>query len=275
MANATSSPLSGKRVVITRAALQSSELFEKLRARGAEPISLPLVSFAPPQDFAPVDAALQELERFDWAIFTSVNVVHALVTRSAALGLDLHQIGKPPRIAVVGPATRQEAEHAGFSVDYVAKTHLGVALAEELGEQLRDTSVFLPRSDRANPDLPAALRRFGAKLTDVVAYRTLLPTDLDRERVARIAAHEADAVLFFSPSAVHNFVELVGRPQLSTLQESAAMAAVGPVTAAALREAGVHRIVVAADTTPAAVVAALEAHFADTAKRSSAGAKHA
>ena len=95
MAEAALSPLAGKRVVITRAALQSSELFEKLRARGAVPISLPLVSFAPPQDFAPVDAAMQDLARFDWAIFTSVNVVHALVARSATLGLDLHQFGKP------------------------------------------------------------------------------------------------------------------------------------------------------------------------------------
>jgi uroporphyrinogen-III synthase len=273
VADATSS-LAGKRVVITRAALQSSELFEKLRARGAVPVSLPVVSFAPPQDFAPVDAALQELHRFDWAIFTSLNVVHALVARIGTLGLKFHHLGKPPRIAVVGPATKQEAERAGFSVDYVAKTHLGVALAEELGEQLRNTSVFLPRSDRANPDLPDALRRFGAKLAEVVAYRTLPPGDVDRERAAEIVAHEADAVLFFSPSAVQNLVDLVGRSQLSAAQNGVAMAAVGPVTAAALREAGVQRVVMAADTTPAAIVAALEAHFADSAKRSTAGAKH-
>lgn len=274
MAEAALSPLAGKRVVITRAALQSSELFEKLRARGAVPISLPLVSFAPPQDFAPIDAAMQNLARFDWAIFTSVNVVHALVARSATLGLDLHQLGKPPRIAVVGPATKQEAEHAGFSVDYVAKTHLGVALAEELGEQVRDHGVFLPRSDRANPDLPAALRRLGAKLTEVVAYRTLPPGDVDRERVAKIVAGEAAAVLFFSPSAVQNLADLMGRRQLGAAQNGVVMAAVGPVTAAALRDAGIQSIVVAADTTPAAIVAALEAHFADTAKRSTAGAKH-
>jgi uroporphyrinogen-III synthase len=274
VADAPASPLSGKRVVITRAALQSSDLFEKLRACGAVPISLPLVSFAPPQDYAPVDAAMQTLARFDWAILTSVNVVHALVTRCATLGVDLHQLGKPPRIAVVGPATKQEAEHAGFSVDYVAKTHLGVALAEELGEQLRDHGVFLPRSDRANPDLPAALRRLGAKLTEVVAYRTLPPGDIDRERVAKIVAGEADAVLFFSPSAVQNLADLVGDRHLSAAQNGVVMAAVGPVTAAALREAGVQRIVVAADTTPASVVAALEAHFAETTKRSIAGAKH-
>jgi uroporphyrinogen-III synthase len=274
VADATSSPLAGKRVIITRAALQSSELFERLRERGSIPASLPLVSFAVPSDYRPLDSALRELETFDWVLFTSANAVQALIARSSTLGLNLNLADRPCKIAVVGPTTEKEAKKAGFSVTYVAKTHLGVALAEELGQQLREKRVFLPRSDRANPDLPQALRLLGAKLTDVVAYRTLAPSEVDRDRVAAIVTGEADAVLFFSPSAVYNFVDLVGGQRLSALQERVAMTAVGPVTAAALREAGVQRIVVAADTTPAAIVAALEAHFADTAKRSTAGAKH-
>jgi uroporphyrinogen-III synthase len=282
VAETVASPLSGKRVVVTRAVTQSCELFETLRTRGALPVSVPLISFAPPQDFAAVDAALQQLDRFDWAIFTSVNVVQALVARSATLDRDLHHLGKPPRIAVVGPATKQEAELAGLSVDYVAKTHLGVALAEELGEQLRSNAVFLPRSDRANADLPAALRRFGANLTEVIAYRTLPPSDIDRERVSRVIAgpsepEAAAALVFFSPSAVHNLAGLLGRQQLEAAQNSVVMAAVGPVTAAALRECGVHRIVVGTDTTSAAVVAALEAHFAGVpirpSRQSTAGAQ--
>jgi uroporphyrinogen-III synthase len=272
VAEATASPLAGKRIVVTRAVPQSSELFEKLSRCAAIPIALPLVSFAAPQDYAPLDAALLQLQRFDWIIFTSMNAVHAVAARNTTLGPDRNHAEKPPLVAVVGPATKQEAENAGFSVDFVATTHLGVALAEELGERLREKSVFLPRSNRANPDLPAALRRLGANLTEVVAYRTLPPSDIDRERVARVLESEADAVLFFSPSAVQNLAELVGRQQLSALQNKVAMAAVGPVTAGALREAGIQRIVVAADTTAAAVVAALEKHFADTAKRSTAGA---
>ena len=272
MAETAASPLTGKRVVVTRDVAQSSELFEMLRVRGAAPVSVPLISFAPPQDFGPVDAVLQQLDRFDWVIFTSVNVVHALTARSGTLGRDLLHLGKPPRVAVVGPATKQEAELAGLRVNYVAKTHLGVALAEELSEQLRDKTVFLPRSDRANPDLPAALRRFGANVTEVVAYRTLPPGNVDRERLSRIFAgpgepEAADAIVFFSPSAVHNLASLLGRQELAATENSVVVAAVGPVTAAALRECGVHRLVVAADTTPAAVIAALEMQFASAAKQ--------
>jgi uroporphyrinogen III methyltransferase / synthase len=271
VADLTASTLAGKRVVVTRAALQSSELFEQLRSRGAVPVLLPLVSIAPPEDYAPLDAALRQLQSFDWIIFTSANAVNAVASRCKALGIDV-SAARLPQIAVVGPATEREAESSAFSVSHVAKTHLGVALAQELSAEMRDQSVLLPRSDRAKPDLPAALRRFGARLTEVVAYRTLPPSEVDREKAAAAAAGDFDAILFYSSSAVDNFTELLGRESLRRLQEKVIIAAVGPVTAAALREAGIQRIVVAADTTSAAVVAALESHFAQRPKRSTAGA---
>jgi uroporphyrinogen-III synthase len=272
------SSLAGKRIVITRAALQSSELFEKLLERRAIPRSLPLVSFSPPENYAPLDAALGRWrkQKFEWVLFTSANAVQSVVSRSAALGFRLAQPGGTPSVATVGPATAEAAAKAEFTVEHVAKTHLGIALAGELAPQLRDKSVFLPRSDRANPDLPAALRGLGAHLTEVVAYRTLPPTDVDRERISGIANGEADSVLFFSPTAVHNFADLMGKQRLSEIQHQLAIAAVGPVTSAALREYGIHRIVVAADTTTDAVIGALEAHFTAiaAAQQAIAGAKH-
>jgi uroporphyrinogen-III synthase len=274
VADGAASALAGKRVVITRDASQSSGLFEKLTKRGAVPILLPLVSFAVPEDYAPLDAALLEWEEFDWVLFTSANAVHAVVTRSSNLGRKLNPSGKRPHVAVVGPATREEAEGAGFSVGYLARTHLSVALAEELGERLRAQRVFLPRSDRANPDLPAALQRLGAKVTEVIAYRTLPPSDTDQDRVKQAVPGQADAVLFFSPTAVHNFAELAGREQLGLLQSTLAIVAIGPITAGALREFGVQRMVMAADTTAAAVVDALEEHFAGIQKPSTAGAMY-
>jgi uroporphyrinogen-III synthase len=262
VAESSTSPLAGKRVVITRAALESSELLERLSGFGAIPIFLPLISFAAPESYAPLDTALLEWSRFDWVMFTSAYAVQALITRAARQGRSVTKNAATPRIAVVGPATKDKAEKAGFFVHHMARTHLGVALAEELGDSLGGKRVLLPRSDRANPDLPSALRKFGARVTEVIAYRTVRPTDADQEKLAGVARGEADAILFFSPSAVHSFVELSGRKQLSILQDRVAMAAIGPVTARALREFGVHRIVLASEPSAAAVVQALESRFA-------------
>jgi uroporphyrinogen-III synthase len=262
VAEAPASPLAGKRIVITRAALQSSELFEKLSESGAIPILLPLVTFAAPENYAPLDSALFQWSCFDWVMFTSAFAVQAVMGRATRQGRTLTKNAPPPHIAVVGPATRGKAEKLGFCVEHTAQTHVGVALAQELRDRLSGKRVLLPRSDRASPDLPAALQKFGAQVTEVIAYRTLRPSDADQEKLARVARGEADAILFFSPSAVHNFVELSGRKQFNILQDRVAMAAIGPVTAGALREVGVHRIVLAQEPSAAAVLQALESRFA-------------
>jgi uroporphyrinogen III methyltransferase/synthase len=256
------SSLAGKRVVITRAALQSADLVEELTIHGAVPSVLPLVAFAAPEDFGPMDAALDQLEHFDWIIFTSENAVRAVVKRASVRGNLRNVAGRRSRAAAVGPTTAAAAERAGFLVSYQAKTHSGAALANELGERLRGQSVFLPRSDRANPDLPSLLRNFGAEVTEAIAYRTVTPVNLDQGKIESIKNGQADAILFFSPTAVEHFAAIVGDQALQDLQDRLAITAVGPITATALNQAGVEHLIVAEDTTSDAVIAALEKHFA-------------
>lgn len=259
--------------MITRATAQSEALARELSACGAIPIVLPLVSFAEPEDFGPLDDAIAGIDRFDWLILTSAQAVRALAARGNELRKSLVRTRSPLKIACVGPVTAEAARKANLLVEHVATTHNGVALAEELGNRLNGAKVFLPRSDRANPDLPAALKQYGAAVTEVIAYRTLRPAGVETVSLKRIADGEADAVLFFSPSAVQHFAELVGVPQLRALQEKLAITAVGPVTAKALRETGVMQAVVAEDTSAVSVIEALEKYFANACKAAPAGAK--
>jgi len=270
---ASSTGLAGKRIVITRAAAQSEALARELSSRGAIPVVFPLVAFAEPEDFAPLDAAIAEIERFDWMILTSAQAMRSLAKRCENLKLSLVRSESKLRICCVGPVSAEAARQAGLAVEYVAETHTGAALAEELGNRLHGAKVFLPRSDRANPDLPAALKRYGAQVIEVIAYRTLRPTATDERNLRQIADGAADAVLFFSPSAVHHFAELFGGEQLRGLEDKLAITAVGPVTGNALREAGVRRMVIAGDTTAAAVIEALERYFAEVAKPAQAGVR--
>lgn len=260
--------------MITRAAAQSEELARELSARGAIPVVFPLLSFAEPEDFAPLDRAIAEMRQFDWLIVTSAQAVRAVTERAGDLEQPLGAAAGRLRVACVGPVTAEAARKAGLPVEYVALTHNGVALAKELGSKLRGARVLVPRSDHANPDLPRALAQLGAEVREVIAYRTLRPAETDREGLRNIMGGEAEAILFFSPSAVQHFVELMGDGQLGQEQGQLAITAVGPVTAEALRRAGVPCAVVAEDTTTVSVVEALEGHFA-AAKVAPAGAKRA
>src|ERR1700675_5119013 len=108
MSATSESVLSGKRVVITRAARQSIELVEILGELGAMPILLPLVAFSAPEHFGPMDAALDRLEEFDWIIFTSENAVRAVVKRAEVRGNLRNVAGRRSRAAGVGPPTGAE-----------------------------------------------------------------------------------------------------------------------------------------------------------------------
>jgi uroporphyrinogen-III synthase len=165
------------------------------------------------------------------------------------------------RCAAVGPATANAAAAEGFTIDYVAKEFLGVALARELGASLAGKRVLLPRSERAGRDLPDALRRVGAEVTEIVAYRTggvgaAEPGVIEALREARV-----DVVSFFSPSAVENLRGELGAEALSRLGARAALAAVGPMTAAALRNAGLPVAIQAKEATSESMATAIAEYF--------------
>ena len=266
-------PLAGKRVVVTRAVEQSQPVAEALRDAGAEPVLLPLVAFAPPGSFAELDNFLQSVGQYDWVFFTSQNALRAVHERCAALGRSLAQAFAGARIAAVGPATADSIRAAGLCVAYVSNVHRGAALAEELASQVAGRRVFLPRSDRANPELIDSLECKGARVISVMAYKTV-PPDADAPRVQETLLQQSvDAILFFSPSAVHRLHEILGPGRFCDLSTRTIFLAIGPITENALRSEGLERLLVASDTTVAASVAALVEFFTKAGRQQPAGAK--
>ncbi len=201
--------------MVTRAREQSQELLERLESAGAQAISLPLVRFLDPQDTADLDRCIRSLREFDWLIFTSANAVTFFLRRCRVLGA--WPAGKgcaqsaadwPRNIAAVGSATRDSLEREGLRATIVPQEFSGAELAKKLSPVIFGTSVLLPRSDRATEELPSMLRKAGANVTEVIAYRTAGPESVDASLVEAICGGKADAVTFFSPSAFREFQNL-------------------------------------------------------------------
>lgn len=273
MGEDSATALKGKRVVVTRAAEQSEHLVEALREKGAVPVLVPMVAFGLPDDLSSLDEAIRELRSYDWIFLTSQNALRALQERSQFLKLSLAQAVAGVRIAAVGPVTAVAVENAGLKVAYVATRHQGVSLAEELGEEIKGKRVLLPRSDRANPELVEKLGQLGAQVKEIVAYKTIRPEHQDVSRVEEMVREGADAVLFFSPSAVHHLQELLGNEKFQEFSRRSVFVAIGPVTEEALRKAKIKRVVLARDTTVAAELAALTEFFSQPGKSLPAGVK--
>ena len=273
MGEAGQSPLHGRRVLITRAREQSESLVQRLLAAGAIPLCAPLIRFAPPEDGAPLDQALRNLDRFDWLFLTSQNALRFILERAERLDVSLTERTAGMSVAAVAPVTAAAAEKAGLRVSYVSKKHQGIGLAEELGPELKGKRVFLPRSDKASRELPEALRNAGAVVVDVTAYRTLQTQAAD-EKVADIVRRgEVDAIVFFSPSVVQHFSEIVGSERMLRTAENTLLVAIGPVTAEALKESGAGQILQATDTETGAVLDTLTRAFDSSASKSSTGAR--
>ena len=253
-------PLEGKRIVVTRAAEQARDLTARLEAMGATVLLFPAVSFSEPADTADLDRAIRSLAAFDWILFTSANAARFFAARCRKLRVDPGREGRF-RCAAVGPATAAAAAAEGFSVDHVAQEFVGVALANELSDSLRGKKVLLPRSERARGDLPDALGVAGADVTEVVAYHTGGVGAVDPEVVRAIREARVDVISFFSPSAVENLRVELGAEVVANLSKNVALAAVGPVTAAALRDAGLPVAIEAPLATAESMAAAIAHYF--------------
>jgi uroporphyrinogen III methyltransferase/synthase len=253
----TDRPLGEKRIVITRAPEQSVELKAGLEELGATVLMLPAVRFSLPADTRLLDAAILSLAGFEWVVFTSANAVRFFVQRWAEL--DPERVATFHR-AAVGPATAAALLSEDLVADVVSSEFRGLGLARELAPILKGKRVLLPRSDRARADFPRTLRDTGAEVTEVIAYHTNSGSPAP-EVLDALKNGQVDVITFFSPSAVENTREMVGAEAFAQLGGSSAMAAVGPVTAAALREAGLLVAIEAEEATSSSVIAAIEKYL--------------
>lgn len=226
-------PLLGVRVVVTRARAQSREFAERLTALGADVIYLPVIAIAEPDDFSDLDRALKTLAagRYDWVVFASTNAVTKTFERMDALGFDARAFGSA-RIATVGPATERALAARSLRSDLTPDEHTAEVLARELGRG--PGAILWPRVADAPPDAVTALRNASWEVDEVVAYRNE-PGDPDPATLGSVSAGEYDAVTFTSASTVGRFVELVGVPP-----DDKVVAVIGPQTAGAARNAGMH-----------------------------------
>lgn len=251
----TTGPLARRRIVVTRAARQSGGLQERLEGQGADVLLLPTIEIVPPDSYAPLDDALRSASSFHWLVITSANAVRVIGERLAALGLT-STVLEHLRCAAVGRATADALGELGISVDVVPERAVGEALAEALADRLRGQRVLLVRAAVARDVVPDVLRAADASVTIADAYRTVVPADaVERARVIIGNSPLPDAVVFTSGSTVMHLLDVLREAKL-TFPAQVACVSIGPVTSAALRDAG---LMVAAEAETASLDALVDA----------------
>ena len=258
-------PLFGKRVLVTRPREQAVEMVRLLEEHGAEAIEAPMIRIAPPDDYGPLDASCAAIHQYDWIVFASANAVDVFIKRLLATPRDLRAL-HGVNLCAVGPATAERLRELGLKVDLVPAEYRAEALVEGLAGS-RDVTglrVLLPRADIGREVVADELRRRGADVTEVIAYRTVI-VDPEREGEPDIYRmlldRRIDVVTFTSASAVRNLVRVLGAEPAADLLQSAVVASIGPVTAEVAAQYNIRSTVVPAEYTVPALVDAIVEHF--------------
>jgi uroporphyrinogen III methyltransferase/synthase len=226
-------PLSGKRIVVTRARQQASAFARQLQELGADIFEFPTIKIEKPDH----PEAMDYIGDYDWVILTSVNGVTMLFDRLEESGYDARDLSGV-RLCVVGSATAEAVKQRFLRVDLMPEKYVAEELLEALvsmEESLEGKRFLLPRADIARSFLPKELRARGAEVTELIAYRTVRPDTPDALADAMVA-YKPHLVTFTSSSTARNFAEMVGPERLAQVQHHAAFAAIGPIAAQTARD---------------------------------------
>ena len=236
-----SRPLFGRRIVVTRARAQASDLVARLAALGAVTVEVPAIEIGDPEDGgAALAAAVERLAAgaYAWLVLTSPNGARRLLAALRDAARDARALGGV-RLAAIGPGTADVLAAANLVADLVPPRFVAESLLEAFPEppdagdaDSRHRPVLLVRAAVARDVLPEGLAAKGWPVDVVDAYRTR-PVPLDEQRAEELAG--AEIVTFTSSSTVTNFLAAVGPDAVPPV-----VAAIGPVTAATARERGLR-----------------------------------
>jgi uroporphyrinogen III methyltransferase / synthase len=255
--------LAGQTVLVARPRAQQAPTAALFEAAGARVVQFAAIEIGPPDDWRPVDQAIDRIGEFSWAVFSSSNGVRFFLGRLTQRGRKPEQAFCETKIAVIGPGTADSLKPYGLRAILTPPIYRAESLAEALGERFAEGDrILLVRASRGREVLAERLRARGADVEQVVAYSS---TDASRENSAEVGLIEEminsgkiDWIAVTSSAIAVSLARLFG----ATMTKSR-VAAISPITAGALRSNGCRVDVVAQTHSIPGLIQAIAAHVVE------------
>lgn len=256
-------PLFGKRVLVTRARSQASELADLIDELGGEPYEFPVIEtrMASSEKAAQeVRQALETPDRYDWVMLTSENGVDFFFRWLELLEIDIRRFHRA-RFAAVGPGTAKALAARGVRADVVPEQYVAEGLLESLSCEVRPgQTALLPRGNLARKKLPQELERQGVAAVEIDVYETVQAVGRDPFLLDMLQRGEIHAITFTSSSTVTNLLEALrslGASDPQALLRGIDIACIGPITARTAEDNGLRVTALAETSTIAGLAHAL------------------
>ncbi|MBL7995588.1 uroporphyrinogen-III synthase [bacterium] len=251
--------LTGKRILVTRPAEQANEFISLLQDADAEVVLFPTITISPANDWSSCDDALDNLDLWDALIFTSANGVRYFVERAREVFPHLIQKLQKCTTYAVGEKTMAVADSFGLPALCFNQAQNAELLAEELARRVKGKILF-PCGNLTGDTVKKRLLKAGISLSQVVVYQTLpfKPDNTDHV-IFDLKNKNIDVVVFFSPSSIKHFLDLIPQSYL----DPCAIAAIGTTTAAAARSHGLLPDIVAETPDSRNLIKTMENYYRD------------
>ncbi|MDI3484271.1 MAG: uroporphyrinogen-III synthase [Methanobacteriaceae archaeon] len=234
--------LKGKVIAITRPEERCEEAIKLIEEAGGIPLIAPTLQIQTPKTKT-LKRLCENLKKFDWIIFTSPAAIKSIKKHCEKIKL------KPDcKIAVIGPKTQEALEKIGLKADVIPSNYTAEGLLETLSSyDMKNKNVAIPRTLAARNVLPEGLKKMGAKVYIAEAYKSANPKDDRIKRlIEKILKEEIDAITFTSPLTVENLLTTEKDKKDDIIKKLSngkiIVAAIGPITAAKLKEYGIKAI---------------------------------
>jgi len=248
--------LNGLTVLVTRPEHQADPLCQRIEQHGGHPIRCPALVISEPQDWTPALAILDRLDRYDLAIFTSVNAV------DRAMPLIQQRGGIPPRleIAAIGKATAQALTRRGATVhvqpaqSFTSETLL--TLLRFQAATVKGQAIVIVRGEGGRGLLAETLSARGAQVDFVEVYRRSRPT-ADLTALLEIwQRRPIGAVVVTSGESLLNLFDLLGVAGQDYLQKTPVIVVSARIQHIAASQ-GCRHILIAQEASDDAILTAL------------------
>jgi len=250
--------LKNRTIVITRAEAQVNEFAAILGPLGARTIAVPVIEISP-LDSTELQASLNNINRYAWIIFTSVNGAEIFLKK---LKETISPDDLAPLICAIGPGTAKRVREMGFSVSFIPRIYQAEGLTEEFLTRSHDNpasqSILIPRAEQAREILPETLTRIGFDVEVIPVYRTEFPAARELELKELLNKSAPDMITFTSSSTVTNFIRLAGD---DFDFNSCKFASIGPITSETAAKAGINIDVKASESTLISLAEAIAEYY--------------
>ncbi|MBI4686160.1 MAG: uroporphyrinogen-III C-methyltransferase [Nitrospirae bacterium] len=267
-------PMFGHRILVTR---EHSGGFEPLEELGAEILEFPTIEIVPPANYDDLDKTINEIESYNWLIFTSANGFKYLMQRFIERDRDIRDL-KGIKICAIGTKTAQEIKKYGIKIDLIPEEFNAEGLISAVvqksrsqkspphppltkggneggvdSELLSGMRFLLPRAEKAREIFPEKVRELGGEIDVPVTYRAVKPEVYGKRLKRFLKEGRISVATFTSAATFNNFKEIVGE-DADDLLKDVAIAVIGPVTAKAIEKAGLKVHIMPKEATIEAMV---------------------